>query len=65
MKKKSTSRNGEVRCLKCFARFVPPPKSEQAVCPNCEMAWRISWADPTFAKIRGPVWDKYPLRDAK
>jgi predicted RNA-binding Zn-ribbon protein involved in translation (DUF1610 family) len=60
MAKKVTSRDGEVRCLQCFKRFRPAARAERAACPNCGTEWRISWADPKFAKIRGPVWDKYP-----
>lgn len=60
MARKGKSRDGEVRCLHCFARFRPPPRAECAPCPKCEVEWRISWASPKFAKIRGPVWDKYP-----
>ena len=60
MKPKNNSRDGEVRCLNCFTRFVPPPRSEKVPCPSCGIEWRISWVSSTFAKIRGPVWDKYP-----
>jgi len=24
------------------------------------MEWRISWPYPRTAKIRGPVWEKFP-----
>jgi len=60
MAKQTKSRDGEVRCLNCFERFRPGPRAERAACPGCKTEWRISWAGPDFAKIRGPVWDKYP-----
>jgi hypothetical protein len=63
MKPKPKSRDGELRCLNCFTRFRPAPRSEQAMCPKCELEWRISWPYPNTAKIRGPVWDKYPGAD--
>jgi len=49
-----------VRCLNCFERFRPPTKSERTLCPMCGVEWRISWPFPGTAKIRGPVWEKYP-----
>jgi hypothetical protein len=55
-----------VRCLNCFARFRPDARAERATCPQCDTEWRISWPYPKTAKIRGPVWDKYPgVKDAK
>jgi hypothetical protein len=60
MKSEAESRDGEVRCLQCFKRFRPGPGSNTASCPECGMEWRISWPYPKTAKIRGPVWDKYP-----
>ena len=57
---KKRSRYGEVRCLNCFTRFRPASRAEHAACPKCGTEWRISWADANFAKIRGPVWDRYP-----
>ena len=60
MAKKRSPRDGEMRCLNCFTRFRPAPRAERAACPKCKIEWRISWADPKFSKIRGPVWDKYP-----
>ncbi|RLA84726.1 MAG: hypothetical protein DRG40_05570 [Deltaproteobacteria bacterium] len=54
-------RDGEVRCLACFTRFRPLPiGTERATCPRCGMEWRISWPYPRTAKIRGPVWEKFP-----
>lgn len=54
-------RDGEVRCQRCFARFRPMPiGTERAACPSCGTEWRISWPYPKTAKIRGPVWEKYP-----
>lgn len=47
----------EIRCLNCLARIIVPPKAEKTTCPNCQKQWRISWLNPTFAKIRGPVWE--------
>ena len=49
-----------IRCLNCFARFIPVPGADQAICPNCRITWRISWLRPKAPKIRGPVWDQYP-----
>jgi hypothetical protein len=60
MKSDAKSRDGEVRCLQCFKRFRPGPGAERAACPACGIEWRISWPYPGTAKIRGPVWDKYP-----
>jgi hypothetical protein len=60
MKADDKSRDGEVRCLNCFERFRPPAKSERTLCPACGVEWRISWPFPGTAKIRGPVWEKYP-----
>ncbi len=61
MKPPSTSRDGQVRCLACFTRFRPAPRAERAQCPGCELQWRISWPYPRTAKIRGPVWESYPV----
>ena len=58
MKRDRKSREGQVRCLNCFARFRPDPGGTEATCPGCETKWRISWVEPGMAKIRGPVWDK-------
>ncbi|HUT77736.1 MAG TPA: hypothetical protein VM285_08630 [Polyangia bacterium] len=60
MKTEAASRDGEVRCLQCFARFRPGAGADRATCPKCAVEWRISWPYPKTAKIRGPVWDKYP-----
>lgn len=60
MEKKPKSRDREVRCLNCFTRFAPEIGAERAACPSCGVEWRISWPWPSFAKIRGPVWDNYP-----
>ena len=60
MARKDRSREGELRCLNCFARFRPALRAERAVCATCGMAWRISLLNPAFPKIRGPVWDEYP-----
>jgi len=60
----SKSRDGEVRCLNCFSRFRPGSRSERAVCPACEVEWRISWPYARTARIRGPVWEKYPDPEA-
>ena len=62
MTSSSKSREGEVRCLNCFARIRPQQRVEQASCPKCGIEWRISWPFPGMAKIRGPVWDSYPGR---
>ena len=63
MKASAKSREGEVRCLNCFARFRPPPRSERYTCPSCGIEWRLSYPFPDTPKIRGPVWDKYPAHD--
>ena len=60
MSSKFPSREGELRCLNCFERFRPAPAADRASCENCRMEWRISWVNPVFPKIRGPVWEKYP-----
>lgn len=57
-------RDGEVRCLSCFARFWPEPGAERASCPSCGLEWRISWPYPKTAKIRGPVWETH-IREIK
>jgi hypothetical protein len=57
-------RDGEVRCLACFARFWPKMGADRAACPKCGMEWRISWPFPRTAKVRGPVWEKYPKPDS-
>jgi hypothetical protein len=56
-------RDGEVRCLACFARFWPKRGADRAACPKCGMEWRISWPFPRTAKVKGPVWEKYPKPD--
>ena len=54
-------RDGEIRCLTCFTRFRPIAGVERAKCPGCGIEWRISWPYPKTAKIRGPVWETYPM----
>ena len=54
-------RDGEVRCLTCFERFRPAEGAERAKCPKCGIEWRISWPYPKTARVRGPVWENYPL----
>ncbi len=49
-----------VRCLSCFNRFSPPAGLEEAQCPVCGLWWRLTWVGKDFAKIRGPVWKKFP-----
>lgn len=58
--KGKTARDGEVRCLCCLGRFWPDNGAERATCPECGIEYRISWPFPGTAKIRGPVWEKYP-----
>ncbi len=53
-------RQVRVRCLACFARFVPSPASDRARCPACGLWWRLAWVGEDFAKIRGPVWESFP-----
>jgi predicted RNA-binding Zn-ribbon protein involved in translation (DUF1610 family) len=55
------ARDGEVRCLTCFERFRPAVGAERAKCPKCGIEWRISWPYPKTARVRGPVWENYPL----
>ncbi len=54
-------RDGEVRCMACSTRFRPELNVQQAPCPKCGIQWRISWPYPKTAKVRGPVWDTYPI----
>jgi predicted RNA-binding Zn-ribbon protein involved in translation (DUF1610 family) len=54
-------RDGEVRCFTCFERFRPEAGAERAKCPKCGTEWRISWPYPKTARVRGPVWENYPL----
>lgn len=53
-------RDGEVRCFACFKRFRPTLGTDRFACPNCGMEWRISWPYPKTARVRGPVWEKFP-----
>ena len=55
-------RDGEIRCQACFTRFRPDLGAKLAKCPECHIEWRISWPYPKTAKIRGPVWDAYPVQ---
>lgn len=57
--RKGSERIGMVRCLNCFERFRVPPRAERVTCPSCGWEWRISWANPKLAKIRGPVWETW------
>jgi hypothetical protein len=41
---------GAFRCLNCYERLVPPADAKT-------LEWRISWVEPNFPRIRGPVWD--------
>jgi|SaaInl8_200m_RNA_FD_contig_21_3668693_length_314_multi_2_in_0_out_0_1 hypothetical protein len=56
MPKRSKS---SVRCLNCFERFSPPEEALTAICPGCDMEWRLFWLSPTSVKIRGPLWSKF------
>lgn len=49
--------SGKVRCMNCMARIAPPFGAKQHKCPSCGFEWRISWLDPDFPRIRGPVWN--------
>jgi predicted RNA-binding Zn-ribbon protein involved in translation (DUF1610 family) len=53
-------RGSEVMCLGCFHPFWPAKGTVKEACPTCGMEWRISWPDPQTARIRGPVWEKFP-----
>ena len=48
---------GAFRCLNCYERLVPPPDAKILKCPKCGFEWRLSWVEPNFPRIRGPVWD--------
>ena len=48
---------GKFRCLNCFERITAPHGSKTIKCPKCGFEWRVSWIDPKFPRIRGPVWD--------
>jgi hypothetical protein len=48
---------GEFRCFNCYKRGTVEPGAETCKCPHCGFEWRIVWIDPTFPRIRGPVWD--------
>jgi len=52
-------RDGEVRCLACFARFWPQRGPDRAACPNFDMERRISWPFPRAAKVGGSIWGRY------
>jgi protein-arginine kinase activator protein McsA len=54
----ASDRMGKVRCLNCFHRCKVLPKADRFVCPECGWEWRVSWVNPQFAKVRGPMWDK-------
>ena len=57
----TSQRDGKVRYLHCFERFWPKRGTDRETCPKCGMEWRISWPYPQTAKIRGPVWERYPM----
>jgi hypothetical protein len=50
---------GQFRCHNpsCMARITVEPGAKQCKCPTCGLEWRVSWIDPNFPRIRGPVWD--------
>ena len=50
---------GKVRCHNpsCMGRLQPEAGAEQIKCPTCQMEYRLVWVNPTFPRIRGPVWD--------
>ena len=50
---------GKVRCHNpsCMGRIQPAPGADHAKCPTCGMEYRLVWVNPTFPRIRGPVWD--------
>jgi predicted RNA-binding Zn-ribbon protein involved in translation (DUF1610 family) len=52
----NAKRKSQLRCLNCFERFEPADGATEAVCPKCQMAWRLSWPSRDSVKIRGPVW---------
>ena len=56
--KKGGKRVGEVRCLNCFARFLPAHGVQKASCPECSWEWHISWSGK-LAKIRKPIWESW------
>lgn len=62
---KDRTQPGQVRCLNCLSRFRPLRNKNQAVCESCGLEWRISWVNPDFPKIRGPVWASYPNMDER
>ena len=48
---------GKFRCVNCFERITAPHGSKTIKCPKCGFEWRVSWIDPKFPRIRGPVWE--------
>jgi len=56
---RKTRTYGKFRCHNpsCMGRLQPNPGQKNVKCPECGMAFRVSWIRPDFPRIRGPVWD--------
>lgn len=56
---RKTRTYGKFRCHNpsCMGRLKPDAGEKQVSCPECGMAFRVHWINPTFPRIRGPVWE--------
>ncbi len=56
---RKTRTYGKIRCHNpsCMERIQPTAGAEKVKCPTCGMEYRLVWVNPTFPRIRGPVWD--------
>ena len=48
------------RCSNCQERISIPLKAAKAVCPYCDMPYRISWVTPEQPRIKGAIWSHLP-----
>jgi tRNA(Ile2) C34 agmatinyltransferase TiaS len=56
---RQTRTYGKFRCHNpsCMGRLQPSAGEKHVKCPKCGMEFRVSWIQPDFPRIRGPVWD--------
>ncbi|MHA2391785.1 MAG: hypothetical protein ACXAEX_07435 [Promethearchaeota archaeon] len=47
------SESSRCRCLNCLEHFPVQPEAKIAICPRCDIKYRISWPWPGQPKIRG------------